>query len=263
MAKSKKSKPKKARVSLNPLREQLQVLVDQANARAKILIDSSMTSRALEEAQRTLKSQSKRVDDNELFRANLKTRREINREFARVSTFLSDYTSSLKGAQEFTSDLAGLRGAFGGQWKEVTGERFDTSRIDKEIAKQAFDTYRRIVESVGGWERAVGMFQGKEILVGYGSETLITNIYDMYINKEQGLITDRMVKDFDPELENAESFIYAKARQLAEEGIEAYERMSKQQVSGYDYGPLFEDEDAVSRRRFYTWKHKFKNSLKG
>ncbi|MBO7731359.1 MAG: hypothetical protein J6S67_02350 [Methanobrevibacter sp.] len=253
MAKSKKPKPKKSRASLSPLREQLQVLVDVANQKVDTLLNQRASSRALVEAQRTLKRQSSRVRDDVLFRSDLKTRKQINREFARVHAFLGDYTSSIEGSENFETDLTTLKGAFGGEWQATTGENFDTSRIDKDIAKKTFETYRKTVEAVGGWERAVGMFQGKESLIGYGSENLITNIYDMYLNMNQ----------FSTDADKAEEMIMNRARELVQEGIDAYEEMSKRQVSGYDYGIMFDDETAQSRRAFYTWKHKFKNAQKG
>ena len=83
--KKKKSKlvnQHKSRVSLNPMREQLSVLVNIANDRANQLISSNLTSRALLEAQRTLAKQTSRSKDEELFKSNLKTRKQINREFA-------------------------------------------------------------------------------------------------------------------------------------------------------------------------------------
>ena len=247
MAKSKKSKPKRTRVSLSPLREQLQVLVNIANQKVDNLLTLGSSSRALIEAQRTLKKQSSRNKDDVLFRSDLKTRKQINREFARVHAFLGDYTSSVEGSESFETDLTTLKGAFGGEWQSKTGENFDTSRVDKEIAGKTFEIYRKTVEAAGGWERAVGMFQGKESLIGYGSENLITNIYDMLLHPE----------NFDEEA------IMVRAREMVQEGITAYEEMSKRQVSDYDYGIVFDDETTQSRRAFYTWKHKFKNAQKG
>ena len=236
----KKSKP---RVSLNPLREQLKVLVDQANARANAINNQGLLSRAVQEAQRSLKKQSKRVDDNQLFRSDLKTRREINREFARVQSFLGDYTSTITGAQNFDGELKSLtdlKGAFGGKWKETTGENYDTSRIDRSIATETFEIYRRVTEAAGGWERAVGLFQGKESLIGYGSETLITNIYNMLVNHED------------------EENIYNIARDMIETGVKTYADMAKKQISDYDYGIVFDDEEAQARRNYYNWRRSYK-----
>lgn len=241
-------KASKPRVSLDPLREQLQVLVDRANERALALIDKQLdsSSRAFQEAKRTLKRQSSRVDDEQLFKSNLRTRQQINREFARVQAFLGDYTSTELGAKQFTTDLTSLQGAFGGQWEAKTGERFDTSRVDKEIAKEAFDMYRKVVEEFGGWERAVGIFQGKESLIGYGSEVLITNIYDMFVNHyDTGALS----------LEN----IRVRALAMLDEAKNTYEEMSKRQRIDYDYGILFDDEGVQARRAFYSWKYSLRS----
>lgn len=240
MAKKKsKKKGKSQRRSLNPLREQLQVLVDQANQRANLLIENNLQSRALMEAQRTLMKKSSRRNDSELFRADLPRKVDINKEFARVHAFLNDYTSTMGGAYNFESDLASLEGAFGGRWKTETGENYDTSRIDKQTAEKTFDLYRRVIESAGGWERAVGLFQGKESLVGYGSENLITAIYDMVQNN---------VNDGD---------IMNLARDMVESGIQAYTDMAERQVKDYDYGIVFDDEEAQARRAFYTWRRQY------
>lgn len=244
-ARSTKSSKKssKPRVSLEPLREQLQVLVDRANERANVLINNQLdtSSRAFQEAKRTLKRQSSRVDDEQLFKSNLRTRQQINREFARVQAFLGDYTSTELGAKQFTTDLTSLQGAFGGQWEAKTGERFDTSRINKEIAKEAFDMYRKVVEEFGGWERAVGVFQGKESLIGYGSEVLITNIYDMYVNHyDSGILSEQEIR--------------VRALEMLEQAKNTYEEMSQRQRIDYDYGIVFDDEGAQARRAFYAYK---------
>ena len=234
--KSKLVNQHKPRISLDPMREQLSVLVNMANERANQLISSNLISRALLEAQRTLARQTSRSEDEELFKSNLKTRQQINREFARVHAFLNDYTSTPEGAENFKTNLQDLAGAFGAQWNDGTGKNYDTSRIDDDIAAQTFDIYRKTVEAAGGWERAVGMFQGKESLIGYGSENLIIAIYDMIQNKvDEGLIMNR-------------------ALNMVQEGIAAYEEMASKQVQDYDYGIVFDDETAARRRAFYTWR---------
>lgn len=231
------------RRKLEPLRMQLQVLVNQANERAEQLIKAGLPSRALLEAQRTLKRKSTRANDEFLFRSDLARKVDINREFARVHAFLNDYTSTMTGAANFTTDINSLDGAFGGRWKVSTGENFDTSRIDKTMASKAFDIYRRVVEQAGGWERAVGLFQGKESLVGYGSENLITAIYDMVQNSVN------------------EGDIINLARDMVESGIQAYQEMAANQVADYDYGIVFDDEEAQQRRNFYTWRRNYRRGL--
>ena len=238
--KSASKKNSKPRVSLNPLREQLKVLVDQANLRAQIINDNGWVSRAVQEAQRTLKRQSSRVEDENLFRSDLRTRQQINREFARVQAFLGDYTSTIQGAENFNTDLSSLKGAFGSKWREKTGVNYDTSRIDESIASETFEMYRRITEAAGGWERAVGVFQGKESLIGFGSETLITNIYDMYVNGRK------------------ESDIFSLGLEMINTGLKTYADMAAKQVADYDYGIVFDDADAQARRNYYAWRRAYK-----
>ena len=230
--------------TLDPLREQLSVLVNQANERVSQLVQEGLTSRALLEATRSRLRQSKRIDDDVEFRADLKTRREINREFARVHAFLNDYTSTTEGANDFQSKLSSYKGAFGSQWQAEFGKNYDTNRIDEDKAKLAFDIYRHVVEAAGGWERAVGIFQGKESLVGYGSENLIIAIYDMVENMPSG--------SFKTE-DDRESFIIQRGLDIVNSGIKAYEEMAAKQVSEYDYGIVFDDETVKERRAWFSW----------
>ena len=243
----KKSKQSKKRVSLNPLREQLRVLVDQANRRVEALVSNGLPSRALNEAARTFKKLRSRGGEDELFKADLKTRKQINREFARVHAFLNDYTSTTTGAHDFETDLGNLAGAFGKHWyHNVQGSNehyYDESRIDNETAKKAFEIYRKVVESAGGWERAVGIFKGKESLIGFGSETLINAIYDM---------VDNNMKEED---------IFVTSREMIEQGLEAYREMAAKQVSDYDYGVVFDDPETESRREFYYWRRNRRRGL--
>ncbi|MBO7693174.1 MAG: hypothetical protein J6T10_11150 [Methanobrevibacter sp.] len=187
-------------------------------------------SRALEEARRSWLKLRSRRDDDELFKADLKTRKQINRELARVHSFLNDYTSTLQGAEDLTTDMNRLKGS----WK--TDEDNPYGIRDEEITKKTFELYRRVVEAAGGWERAVGLIQGKESLIGYGSENLINNIYDMVEN------------NYD------EGDIISIALEQVESGIRAYEEMAAKQVSDYDYGIVFDDETAKERRQFYMWR---------
>lgn len=227
--------------SLDPMREQLRVLTKKANKMATKLIEKNVASRALLEAQRTLKKMPTRADDSQLFRADLKRTCDINREFARVQAFLNDYTSTVRGAKGFTSDIKGLAGAFGSQWNvNGTGKNYDTERIDEDVAKKAFEIYRKVIEAAGGWERAVGMLKGKESLIGYGSENLIINIYDMVDNGMR------------------EVSIQSIALEMVENGIKAYEEMAAKQVADYDYGIVFDDETVTARRQFYTWRRKYR-----
>ena len=214
------------RVSLDPLREELQVLVDMANERAQGLIESGKNSRALLEAQRTLATQYTRSQDV-LFRSDLKTRPQIYREFARVHEFLNDYTSTVEGAANWETDL----NRWTGKWRDDYGEQ------NFELRKQTFDIYRRVIEVAGGWERAVGLLQGKEKLTGFGSENLINNIYDMLEN----------------EAYSVEDVISIALNQI-ESGKHIYEEMVSRQKLDYDYGIVFDDESATARRAFFSWR---------
>lgn len=214
-------KTKHVRVSLNPLREQLSILVNQANQRVTSLLESGTPSRAVSEAQRSKLRLTSRDSEEELFKANLRTRRDINREYARVQTFLNDPTSIVEGAKSFNADLAlqsSLKGQFGSQWEAETGKRYNPNVVDEETAKKAFETYRRVIEQVGGWDRAVGMMKGYEGLLGYGSENLIIQIYDMTTQKQ------------------SEESIIKTMTDLVNSTIKSFEEMKINMKSNYDYG---------------------------
>lgn len=250
----KEKKPRKQRTrSLDPLREQLQVLVNQANQRVDELTNQNLKSRALEEAKRSLLRSPSRIDDMQsgvLFRSDLDSRAKINRELARVHSFLNDYTSTTAGAGDFETKLKNYKGAFGSHWEAEYGMRYDASRIDEEKAKIAFDIYRRVVERAGGWERAVGIFQGKESLIGYGSENLIIAIYDMVENIDMSDPTDKR------------DFIVNRGYDIVEAGMKAYEEMASKQVADYDYGIVFDDEDTKARREWFAWLFDNRNRLR-
>lgn len=267
---------KKKRQSLNPLREQLAILVNQANSRVYEINDYNanhkkpIVSRAVEEGKRTLLESPSRLEELEsgtLFNANLKSRKQIMREFSRVQNFLSDYTSTIEGSKKFNSELqslSGLRGAFGGEWEAETGKTYDTSRIDEDIAKNTFQIYNRIVSRAGGWERAIGFAQGKESLIGYGSENLIIAIYDMVAGSEQQNIDWEAVwsgkgdKKDTKQVERILNLSY----QMIQDGIDNYEEMERNQVADYDYGVLFDDEDAKARRSYYAWRWDYRQKVK-
>ena len=223
----------KPRVSLEPLRKELDVLVQQANTRVSQLLEQGLPSRALLEAQRTLKNMPTRVDDVELFKADLKSRKQINREFARVQEFLNDFTSTIKGAKNLQTDFD----RFSGSW--YTGEG-----MNQDLRGKTFEIYRKVLEAAGGWERAVGILKGKESLIGYGSENLVNNIYDMLENNY------------------AEGDIISIALEQIESGLKAYEDMASRQVSGYNYGIVFDDDTVQARRDFYMWRSRFRKEYK-
>ena len=221
---------KQLKRSLEPLREQLKVLVNQANKRANDILVSGKPSRAMEEARRSWEKMPSRHGDETLFKSDLKTRRQINKEFARVHSFLNDYTSTLQGADDLTTNIHRLEGSW--------GKAFNPEVRDDALTSKTFELYRRVVEAAGGWERAVGLIKGKESLIGYGSENLINNIYDMVEN------------NYD------DADIMSIALEQVEAGLRAYEEMAEKQVSDYDYGVVFEDESAMERKNFFMWRRR-------
>lgn len=247
MPKVKTPKPKKVK-KLDPLREKLAVLVDQANARVYQLRNANkpVESRALIEAERTKARQYSRDNEEELFKSQFSRTRELKREYARVQAFLNDYTSTLEGAQNWSTNLADLKGAFGSQWRATTGKNYDTSRINEDVAKEAFRLYRMTVEAAGGWERAVGIFHGVEGILGYGSENLINAIYDAtynYMNGGQIQLSD----------ENATT-ILSTAYELVESAIHNYDRIAELQSSNEDYGELIPDNTKKAKQNWYRIK---------
>lgn len=246
MAKRKKTvKPKKvSKRSLDPLRQQLDVLVREANRRVRALVRSGLTSRALETAQRSFKKLTSRdevTENGNLFKSNLKRRTQINREFARVNEFLGDITSTVKGVRKnIDISTSYLKSAFGGQWYEKYGVNYDKSRIDEELAKQAFSIYRKLSEEFGGWERVAGIYHGVEGLIGYGSEILINSIYDMVKN------------------DYSELTIMDIGRDMINKAERRFEDMAEKMVGDYDYGNVFSDEQAIEKRRWILNKIRMK-----
>lgn len=166
----------KKNLSLDIFREELSKMAMQANQRASQLNGSSM---ALQEAQRTLPKS--RRGDNQLFTGDLRTLRQMKREYARLQTFMSDWRSTPEGEQFYEDEERGknFRGAFGGQWLSKYGETYDKSKIDDEEAKEAFRLYHELVEEFQGEDRARMLWNKDASKISYGSENMIAAIYDM------------------------------------------------------------------------------------
>lgn len=231
---------KKQREKLQQHREQLQVLVDEANARVNRLAGmKKVQSRALDEARRTV-PESRKSDD--LFTANLRTEAQINREASRVMAFLGDYTSLARGAENFTEDLTAA-GLFGGQYRANGGPGYNTDVVDEEVGEKVFDIYHRVLEVEGGWSRVMGYFKANSGgLIEYGSENLINAIYDMVTNFGTS--------------DKATGKIIKRATTMIDDMIESYQEMATRQRSGVDYGFLGNDENAEDRRSRWEWEMK-------
>ena len=140
-------------------------------------------SRAFNEA--TDKMGAYRTNNAYLFDVNDTQRyREIRREVERMNKFLNDETSTVEGVQKMIA-AEKYKGAFSGGWYEKYGVSYDKSRVDEDKAKIAFTIYRRLEESGDSREKIIGD-------LGYGSESLIMQIYDMVV--ESGIENDDSVQ---------------------------------------------------------------------
>lgn len=231
MAKSKR----KYNRPLDPLRKELSILVKEANERVSQLTETNFASRALFEAQKSL-SPSRR-DDNVLFRSDLKNRRELTREFARVNKFLNDWTSFSEGAENFSSEFYTMKGVWGGQFGD---EHFDSSKLDPDFAKKAFEIYDRVIEAGGGWDRVIGFFRDENSKVQFGSEVLLNAIYDMI---DKGLSDEE---------------IYNRANALVDQALRSFDKMAVLQRTNIDYGSIIPNID--KRSDFYKWQRSRKRA---
>lgn len=231
------STQQKPRQSLDPIREQLRVLVDEANARVKELQDVGATSIALEEAVRSrLKSWG---EDEPMFRADLPRMRDIKRELARTQAFLTDYTSTPEGAVAFVGGLTHERGLFGGQWRQKGMAGYNEDVVSKEDADLVFDVYHRAIEQAGGWERVIGYFRANNSgFIDYGSEELVNMVYDMVLNQ--------------PNM--SEEDLIAQTYNYIEDMIDLYERIAEKQQAGVDYGEIVSDPDRDVRIARWKWQ---------
>lgn len=231
-------KPKTKKVSKNDtLRAELNVLVKKANKRVNALRNKNISSRALIEAMRTYKRRGDKNESN-LFKSDLSKTSQLLKEFARVNQFLNDFTSTVTGAKRVKDrDFQNLEGAFGANWAAEYGVNYDKSRINDDAAKKAFEIYRMLQEEFT-WERIAGIFKGKESLIGYGSEVLITNIYDMVVAGSRT------------------STILGRGRDLVNNALERYEEMAKNQLLDIDYGSIVDDPMAKNRKDYINSRYR-------
>lgn len=206
------------------LRAELKIMVDEANRRLNSILKYGSQSRALDEAMRTRVKAHK--DSGDLFRADFSRTRELNREFARVNAFLSDYTSFARGAEDWTEHLTF---DFGGQYSKG----YDTSSIHHKRAERVFDLYHRIIEYAGGWDRAVGMFKKGDTKLEYGSDVLINMLYEMTVH------------GYDNE------DILSRAWTMLDAQMDLYKELAEKMRNNVDYGPI---NKAVNEAAERAWK---------
>lgn len=167
--------------NLNALRYQISRLAEEANERAsRITTDSPLLS----EARRTLPKSRKGEDV--LFRGDLRSFKDLQKEYSRIMSFMGDWRSTEEGDSYYQSELDLLsgrdkyKGAFGGQWLKKYGETFDKSRIDEDKAIEVFKIYRNLVEEFQSEDRARMLWNKDSSKISYGSENMIIALYDMY-----------------------------------------------------------------------------------
>lgn len=243
MARNKRAGSTPRRRKLDPAREKLSVLVNQANKIYERQQRNGEYSIGMLEAERTMVKVHK--ESGKMFVSDLKRSREINRELGRVMTFLTSYNQ----VGEYSS-FDHETGFFGANWRKNGGKGYDESRVDEEDAKMVFDIYHRVIEAGGGWERVIGYFRLMNPgIIDYGSENLINSIYDMVQNKEYLNLTGG---------NSVEGEIIARSLDIIDTMKEVYEGLAELQRSGNDYGSILTKEEMEQNRSYWNFLNKYK-----
>lgn len=201
----------------------LEPLVYEANMRIEMIQSSGYTSYAVD---RVIQEGGRDYFDIE----DISTREELIAETTRMRIFLNDKGSTMKGAKLETAQIYSekYKGKFGSEYKnEANGNfAFDTSIIDPEVAKKAFQSYRKIEE-----DRAAII--GKQGMPGvYGSENLIIAIYDAEIRGKDSQLYGKELLDA---FESQSEFFIKKQHQTADE-VHAITGLIEMEIRG---GKLF------------------------
>lgn len=244
--KSKGSTPGR-RQSIEPLRQQLNILVEEANRRVVSLQSEGLASRALSEAERTaIRFHKENGEITSMFTSQLPRMRDLAREFARVQTFLSDETSTVSGARRDKDDI--VSGLFGGQYRAMYGTGYDITRVSKEQGDLALEVYHKVLERGGGWERVISHLRAINTgLTQYGSEELIQQIYDMVTSEEYA--------GYDADALTAVAYAHVEAI------IAMNDEIAERQRMGINYGLLGSAGDTDKYDR-YMW-NEYRRKLKG
>lgn len=240
LGKKKSTNKKVAPGYLAATRKKLQKYVDKANQMVSQLINAGRASApAITQAMAT-KSRRKDVNQDQLFSVSeLRRKRDIEREAARIRDFLGDSTSQLsesaftdtseqyrekrEGFSAFSGHYVDKEGRDRNYWMEKYGKRFDLQRINEDAAKQAWRIYRQL-ES----ENPTSIYgEG-----AYGSENLIIAVYDMYMTS--GKVGDEREEE-----------IMEKLRQELKAHQDERLKPTKDFMSNRDFGVL---EDAIGGR---------------
>ena len=161
---------------LDSILAEKQQLEYEVNYRIKQIKDAGLTSRAVERIEHE-------TGHEFLDFSAIETREDLIREITRARVFLGDDGSTIPGARIETAQIYGeqYKGKFGNEYntEEHNFARFDTKAIDPEVAKRAFESYRKIEEI-----RAAELANSG----GYGSENMIIALYDAEIRGQDSLV---------------------------------------------------------------------------
>lgn len=166
-------KPKKSKLA--PLREQVAALFKKANKIAKFIMNSGKSTVGFEEAKASLLAKDREAveEGREMFTLEKTSYRELRREINRVSNFLSSDSGSMKSAKYAQEQLEANERYYNAFLESNFHEGGEIdARLDEDVAKIAFEVYRRVEET------------GADVIYGdggYGSENLINFIYNSLV----------------------------------------------------------------------------------
>lgn len=164
-----------SKLDLTNAKMELEPLVHEANQRIEMIKALGLTSHAVERV--IAEGDGRDYFDLE----EVSSQKELLKEVTRMRIFIADKGSTVDIAKLETAQIEAeiYRGKFGNEYNtdEFNKARFDIKTLDIEIAKKAFENYRKIEEDFAG------LITGKD---GYGSENLIMAIYDAEVRGLDG-----------------------------------------------------------------------------
>ena len=155
---------------LNFGKSRLEILFSEANRRIEYIKAQGFTSYAIDKVENEGGKDYFDIDD-------VTDRESLIEQLTRVRVFLADKGSTVDGAILDTAQINSeiYKGKFGNQYntEEYDYKRFDNKVIDEDLAKRAFESYRKLEES-----KQFLISKGKSTGDVYGSENLIIALYD-------------------------------------------------------------------------------------
>lgn len=169
--------PKKLSVAeFNDWKDKLDVVASEANKRIELIKSAGYTSYALNKVEHE-------AGRDYFDLSTIENREDLLTEMTKMRVFMNDKGSTIEGAKLETAQIntAQYKGKFGNQYnnKEHGFLTYDKETIDPNVAKRAFESYRKIEEDRAG-----------EVILkkGYGSENLIIALYDAEIRGKDSLL---------------------------------------------------------------------------